>query len=100
MPRRLSRGEFFARQKQEAWDRARAHRERDARETADTLIKDRGLANARAWAIHCANRSTDGFWSRVVMSIEAIDEAEQAEPMRERRIINGEVWIGNWKDRK
>jgi hypothetical protein len=69
---------------------------REAQEHAETLIEDRGLANARAWAIHCANRSTDGFWSRVV---EAIDEAEQAEPTtRERRIINGEVWIGNWKD--
>jgi hypothetical protein len=51
---------------------------REAQAHAETLIEDRGLANARAWAIHCANRSTDGFWSRVVMSIEAIDEAEQA----------------------
>jgi len=46
---------------------------REAQEHAETLVEDRGLANALAWAIHCANRSTDGFWSRVVQAIEAID---------------------------
>jgi hypothetical protein len=59
---------------------------REAQEHAETLVEDRGLANARAWAIHCANRSTDGFWSRVVQAIDAIDEAEQRiEDEREAR---------------
>jgi hypothetical protein len=72
--RKLSRGEFFARQKQEAWDHAKR---REAHETAEALIEDRGLANARAWAIHCANRTTDGLWSRVVAAIENIDAAQE-----------------------
>jgi hypothetical protein len=63
--KRLSRGEFFARQKAEAWERARAHQERDARETALTLIEDRGAVNAKAWADHCMVRSNDGFWRKV-----------------------------------
>lgn len=46
---------------------------REAQEHAEALIEDRGLFNALAWAIHCANRTTDGFWSRVVQAIEAID---------------------------
>ena len=49
----------------------------EAQETAETLIEDRGLANARAWAIHCANRTTDGFWSRVVIAIENIDSSQE-----------------------
>jgi len=52
-------------------------RNREAQETAETLIEDRGLANARAWAIHCANRTTDGFWSRVVIAIENIDSSQE-----------------------
>ena len=49
-------------------------------ESALTLIEDRGLSNALAWAIHCANRSTDGFWSRVVQYIEMIrDEEDESE---------------------
>jgi hypothetical protein len=72
--KKLSRGEFIARQKQEAWDRARAAQ---ARETAEALIEDRGLANALAWAKHCATRTTDGFWSRVVAAIENIDAAQE-----------------------
>jgi hypothetical protein len=49
---------------------------REAQEHAETLVEDRGLANARAWAIHCANRSTDGFWSRVVQAIDALSECD------------------------
>jgi hypothetical protein len=52
---------------------------REAQDHAEYLLDSRGLAGARAFAIHCANRTTDGFWSRVVQAIEAIDEAEQAE---------------------
>lgn len=52
---------------------------REAQEHAETLIEDRGLFNARAWAIHCANRSTDGFWSRVVQAIDAIRDADSDE---------------------
>jgi hypothetical protein len=54
-----------------------ARQEREAREHAEALIEDRGLANAHAWAIHCANRTTDGFWSRVVTAIENIDSAQE-----------------------
>ena len=52
--------------------------QREAQDHAESLIEDRGLNNALAWAIHCANRSTDGFWSRVVQAIEAIRDAEDA----------------------
>jgi hypothetical protein len=51
--------------------------QREAQDHAETLVEDRGLANARAWAIHCANRSTDGFWSRVVQAIEAIHDEDR-----------------------
>jgi hypothetical protein len=50
---------------------------REAREHAEVLVEDRGLFNALAWAIHCANRSTDGFWSRVVREIETIRDNEE-----------------------
>jgi len=49
---------------------------REAQEHAETLVEDRGLFNALAWAIHCANRTTDGFWSRVVQAIRAIDDRD------------------------
>lgn len=52
---------------------------REAQEHAEALIEDRGLFNALAWAIHCANRTTDGFWSRVVQAIEAVRDAEEEE---------------------
>jgi hypothetical protein len=45
---------------------------RQAQEHAETLVEDRGLYNALSHAIHCANRTTDGFWSRVVQAIRAI----------------------------
>jgi len=48
---------------------------REAQDHAEFLIQDRGLVNARAWAIHCANRSTDGFWSRVVREIDRLVSA-------------------------
>ena len=65
MTRKLSMGEFKARQKQDAWDHARNPAEREINDTALTLIEDRGHDNARAWADHCAIRSTDGFWRKV-----------------------------------
>jgi hypothetical protein len=54
--------------------------QREAKEHAEVLVEDRGLFNALAWAIHCANRSTDGFWSRVVREIEAVRDAEEDTP--------------------
>jgi hypothetical protein len=52
---------------------------REAKEHAEVLVEDRGLFNALAWAIHCANRSTDGFWSRVVREIEAVRDEDRDE---------------------
>jgi hypothetical protein len=49
---------------------------RQAEAHAETLIEDRGASNALAWAIKCANRTTDGFWSRVVQAIEAIRDRD------------------------
>jgi len=76
MRRKLSRGEFFARQKADAWAHAQnpelANRERaarDIRETAETLIEERGPVNARDWAQHCAIRDLSGFWSKVMIEI-------------------------------
>jgi hypothetical protein len=59
---------------------------REAQEHAETLVEDRGLFNALAWAIHCANRSTDGFWSRVVQAIEAIrdQDSDERDPIMDR----------------
>jgi hypothetical protein len=37
----------------------------EARETADTLIEERGVDNALAWADHCLTRTHDGFWRMV-----------------------------------
>ena len=51
--------------------------QREAKEQAEVLVEDRGLFNALAWAIFYANRSTDGFWMRVVREIEAIRDAER-----------------------
>lgn len=46
---------------------------REVRETAETLVEDRGRANALAWAEHCAVRyPVGGFWRAVWI---AIDEA-------------------------
>ena len=46
---------------------------REVRETAETLVEDRGRANALAWAEHCAVRDpVGGFWRAVWI---AIDEA-------------------------
>ena len=39
---------------------------REIRETAETLIEDRGRDNALAWADHCMTRDpTGGFWRAV-----------------------------------
>jgi hypothetical protein len=39
--------------------------QREIRETAETLIEDRGVTNALAWATHCATRDNAGFWRMV-----------------------------------
>jgi hypothetical protein len=56
---------------------------REAAEHAETLLDDRGETNARAWIIHCANRSTDGFWRRVLTAFEALVEEREEEAERE-----------------
>lgn len=59
-----------------AFDKARQARfERDVRETALTLIEERGETNALAWAEHCATRDpTGGFWRAVRLAIENWDD--------------------------
>jgi uncharacterized membrane protein len=60
------------RQAAEIFAEARAKRRAvEAAETAETLIEDRGWANARAWAEHCATRATDPLWRLVVAAIDA-----------------------------
>jgi|HubBroStandDraft_6_1064221.scaffolds.fasta_scaffold04442_2 hypothetical protein len=51
-----------------AFDKARAARlARDVRETAETLLEERGAVNARAWARHCMVRDpAGGFWRLVL----------------------------------
>ena len=57
----------------EAMRAADARKAREVRETAETLVEDRGRANALAWAEHCAVRDpVGGFWRAVWI---AIDEA-------------------------
>jgi hypothetical protein len=48
--------------------------QREAQEHAETLLEDRGEVNARAWIKHCATRSRDGFWSRVLQAFEGLIE--------------------------
>jgi hypothetical protein len=51
---------------------------KEAQEHAQTLLEFRGERNAREWIVHCANRSTDGFWSRVLIAFEElVKEREQ-----------------------
>lgn len=39
---------------------------RDVRETAETLVEDRGRDNALVWAEHCMTRDpSGGFWRAV-----------------------------------
>ena len=46
----------------------------EARETAETLIEDRGAANARAWAEHCMVRDpVGGFWRAVLDELTRLD---------------------------
>ena len=45
---------------------------REAGETALTLVEERGLVNARTWAVHCQVRDTGSFWWRVVGTIDQI----------------------------
>jgi hypothetical protein len=40
-------------------------------DTAEALIEDRGLTNARDWAEHCAIRDKSGFWRKVLDIIDA-----------------------------
>jgi hypothetical protein len=58
---------------QKAFEEARRleRQAREAAETAETLIEDRGWMNARAWAEHCATRTTDPLWRLVVVAIDA-----------------------------
>jgi hypothetical protein len=64
--------------------------QREAQDHAEALIEDRGLFNALAWATYCANRTTDGFWSRVVQVIQAVldapeeDEDAESDPAADR----------------
>lgn len=45
---------------------ANARREREIRETAETLVEDRGRGGALAWAEHCMVRDpSGGFWRAV-----------------------------------
>jgi hypothetical protein len=68
---------------------------REAQEHAETLVEDRGLANALAWAIHCANRSTDGFWSRVVQAIERLAEETECDCCGEMKASCVDlIWCG------
>jgi hypothetical protein len=65
--------QFIARQKQEAWDRARAL---DVRETAEAMIDDRGAKNAFTFAEHCMTRDpSHGFW-RAVRDLIALQLAQ------------------------
>jgi hypothetical protein len=47
-------------------------------ECAEYLLESRGEAGARKFIVHCANRTTDGFWSRVNQAFEALVEANDA----------------------
>jgi hypothetical protein len=49
---------------------------RESEETALTLIEDRGLENARAWAQHCAMRDRSGFWRAVILAIDATNPSK------------------------
>lgn len=52
---------------------ARQRFERDVRETVETLLETRTLANALAWAEHCAVRDpSGGFWRAVWDALRAI----------------------------
>jgi|HubBroStandDraft_6_1064221.scaffolds.fasta_scaffold161861_2 hypothetical protein len=54
-----------------AVSRAADRQAREVRETAETLVEDRGRANALAWAEHCAvsDSSVGGFWRAVADAI-------------------------------
>ena len=46
---------------------------RNIRETAETLVDDRGRAGALAWAEHCMVRDpSGGFWRAVADAIRAV----------------------------
>ena len=56
-----------------AWEASRA---REARDTAETLLEDRGPANARAWVEHCMVRDpTGGFWRAVLEELARLEGA-------------------------
>lgn len=71
---------------------------REIRETAETLIEDRGGANALAWAEHCMTRDpAGGFWRAVWVEIgrqcaETIfAKARAARAAREATRVNGRL---------
>jgi hypothetical protein len=54
----------------EAMRAAAERKAREVRETAETLVDDRGRSNALAWAEHCATRDpAGGFWRAVANAI-------------------------------
>jgi hypothetical protein len=68
--------------------------QREAQDHAEALIEDRGMTNARAWAVHCALRDTGGFWSRVLLEIDRqtaakIFAAARAERAKARAAMKG-----------
>jgi hypothetical protein len=58
---------------------------REIKETALTLIEDRGPSNAREWAVHCATRDTSGFWPKVLLEIDRQSAAKIFAIARARR---------------
>lgn len=58
--------------------RAAAERQaREVRDTAATLIEERGHANARAWCEHCMARDpVGGFWRAVQFEVDRQAAAE------------------------
>jgi hypothetical protein len=54
----------------EALRKAAERQAREVRETAETLVEDRGRSGAIAWAEHCMVRDpTGGFWRAVAIAI-------------------------------
>ena len=72
--------------------------QREAQEHAEVLIEDRGPVNALAWAIHCANRSTDGFWSaRASSTCEMVRQQRQSGARRGDDESDPKADRGDWE---
>ena len=55
---------------------------------ASYLHTSRGEAGARKFIVHCANRTTDGFWSRVNLAFEElIDELERQAALEDAEVV-------------